>query len=199
MLSKIIYLSHSLLFYNNILLYKPTNNLPHSSVVTANRASSAMNIWPLFQIRKALAWVARQESWHPVWFSQASTMQAASSNVSPRVTDQDIRYTLKPDFLYVIRLAGANQRQDAFTLSEVTFLFTQYILSRRNLIIDPRNKLVALVENDPLGKAFGVKAFHRDQALRLIHTQISPVLPVPGHAFNVLASSQKSNGPHRNE
>merc|ERR1712081_93705 len=96
MFSKIIYLSHSLLYYNNILLYKPTNNLPHSSVVTANRASSAMNIWPLSQIRRALAWVARQESWHPVWFSQASTMQAAThtdewtSRQRDRQTDRQI-------------------------------------------------------------------------------------------------------------
>ena len=107
---------------------------------------------------------------------------------------------LKPDFLYVIRLApGANQRQNVFTLSEITFLFTQYILSRRNLIFDHRNKLVALVENDPLGKAFGVKAFHRDQALRLIHTQITPVMPIPVRTLNVLASTQGSNGPLRDE
>ena len=159
-----------------------------------------MKVWTRLQIHRALAWVARQESWHPVWSSQASTMQSATSNVSPRVNDEDIRYTLKPDFLYVIRLApGANQRQNVFTLSEITFLFTQYILSRRNLIFDHRNKLVALVENDPLGKAFGVKAFHRDQALRLIHTQITPVMPIPVRTPNVLASTQGSNGPLRDE
>ena len=188
------------MFSNFNASYSNTPFLNMSIISLSVKPSMSNCLQDSRMILLAFVVVAGQESWHPVWSSQASTMQSATSNVSPRVTDEDIRYTLKPDFLYVIRLApGANQRQNVFTLSEITFLFTQYILSRRNLIFDHRNKLVALVENDPLGRAFGVKAFHRDQALRLIHTQITPVMPIPVRTPNVLASTQGSNGPLRDE
>ena len=36
--------------------------------------------------------------------------------------------------------------------------------------IDPRNKFICMVHNDPLGKAFNVKAFHRCQLTRLLQS-----------------------------
>ena len=132
-------------------------------------------------------------------------VQLPAPNPTPRVTNRDIKFTLKPDFLHVLRLVpGANQRQCIFTLPEITFLFSRYIPSRKNFIFDPRNTLVALVENDPLGKAFGVRAFHRDQALRLIHSQITPILPnliqdIKTATPSMIAPEQKNHMPPKPE
>ena len=46
---------------------------------------------------------------------------------------------------------------------QVTLLLSKYILARKDKIFDPRNIKLALVANDPIGEAFGVKAFHRCQ------------------------------------
>ena len=53
--------------------------------------------------------------------------------------------------------------QTEFSYEEVTALLSKYILSRRHEIFDLRNIKLALVANDPLGDAFGVKAFHKIQ------------------------------------
>ena len=60
---------------------------------------------------------------------------------------------------------------------QITRLLSAYILSKKHLIFDKRNIKLALVENDPLGKAFGVTAFHRCQVTALLRTQLIPVHP----------------------
>ena len=60
---------------------------------------------------------------------------------------------------------------------QITRLLSAYILSKKHLIFDKRNIKLALVENDPLGKAFGVTAFHRCQVNALLRTQLVPVHP----------------------
>ena len=60
---------------------------------------------------------------------------------------------------------------------QITRLLSAYILSKKHLIFDKRNIKLALVENDPLGKAFGVTAFHRCQVNALLRTQLIPVHP----------------------
>ena len=79
----------------------------------------------------------------------------------------------KPEFLNVLHLApGADQNQITFTLPEITELLTKYILSRKEDIFDRRSILIPMVQNDPLGTAFGVKAFHRDQVMALLLKQV---------------------------
>ena len=58
---------------------------------------------------------------------------------------------------------GIDLTQTEFSYSEVTILLSKYILSRKHDIFDSRNIKLALVANDPIGDAFGVKAFHRCQ------------------------------------
>ena len=53
-------------------------------------------------------------------------------------------------------------------------LLSKYILSRKDEIFDPRNIKVALVGKDPIGEAFGVKAFHRCQVNSLLRSQLIP-------------------------
>ncbi len=46
---------------------------------------------------------------------------------------------------------------------QLTKCLSHYILSRKEKFFDDRNIKVALCEGDPLGNAFGVRAFHRTQ------------------------------------
>ena len=76
--------------------------------------------------------------------------------------DKNAKFALKPKCLNVIRSApGTNQEKTIFSYKETTQLLSNYILSRKDAIFDSRNIRLALVAQDPIGEAFGVKAFHR--------------------------------------
>merc|ERR1719209_2172965 len=93
-------------------------------------------------------------------------------------TNKDTKFRLKPLFLEVVRTVDeVNPKQTVFTYEEITSILSKYILSKKNAIFDTRNIKLALVENDPLGKAFGVTAFHRCQVNALLRTQLIPVHP----------------------
>ena len=57
-------------------------------------------------------------------------------------------------------------------MSEILQLFSKYMISKKDNILDPRNLTVAMVEDDPLGKAFKVRGFHRSQARALLDRQL---------------------------
>ena len=86
---------------------------------------------------------------------------------------QTARFKLRSEFAAVIKsVPGVDQAQEIFSYSQVTQLLSQYILARRYELFDPRNIMVALVADDPLGKAFAVKAFHRCQVTELLRRQL---------------------------
>ena len=58
--------------------------------------------------------------------------------------------------------------------SQVTLLLSKYILARKEKFFDQRNIKLAMVENDKIGEAFGVKAFHRCQVNNLLRQQLLP-------------------------
>jgi hypothetical protein len=62
-----------------------------------------------------------------------------------------------------------------FTLNEIYNYVSRYIIFKKNQLLDPRNITLAVVKNDPLGKAFNVNAFDRCQAVKLIKRNILPV------------------------
>ena len=93
-------------------------------------------------------------------------------------TNRNARFNLKPLFLKVTRsVEGANQSQTIFTYGEVTLLLSKYILARKETLFDHRNIKLVLVKEDPLGKAFGVSAFHRCQVNALLRSQLIPLHP----------------------
>ena len=51
---------------------------------------------------------------------------------------------------------------------------SKYILARKEKFFDQRNIKLAMVENDKIGEAFGVKAFHRCQVNNLLRQQLVP-------------------------
>ena len=74
------------------------------------------------------------------------------------------RFYVKPHFLRVLRMVkGVDKTQIIFSYKEVTSYLSQYILDNKDRFFDDRNIKIAHVENDPLGIAFNVKAFHRTQ------------------------------------
>ena len=93
-----------------------------------------------------------------------------TANISAAVfTDRNAKFTLKPKFLKVVQtVPGTDRQRTVFTYEEITLLLSKYILSRKDEIFDPRNIKLALVGKDPIGDAFGVKAFHRCQVNNLL-------------------------------
>ena len=76
-------------------------------------------------------------------------------------------------FQEVLRKGGAGPNKKIFTYREITSLVSKYILARKHLI-DPKNIKLAMVENDLLGQALGVKAFHRCQINKFLREGITP-------------------------
>ena len=121
-------------------------------------------------------------------------------------TNKDTKFRLKPLFLEVVRSVDdvdpkrtvftyeevnqSYQKKSNFAILQITSLLSKYILSRKNEIFDTRNIKLALVEGDPLGKAFGVTAFHRCQVNALLRTQLIPVHPdIPLDQFSTSNNS----------
>ncbi len=50
----------------------------------------------------------------------------------------------------------------------------KYIIKKSDSFFDLRNVCITLVENDPLGEAFGVKAFARSQVTTFMRAQLTP-------------------------
>ena len=106
-----------------------------------------------------------------------TTVQTASITTKVHISKYT-KYQLKPLFLEVVRTVDeVNPKKTVFTYEEITSILSNYILSKKNAIFDKRNIKLALVEKDPLGKAFGVTAFHRCQVTALLRTQLIPVHP----------------------
>ena len=106
-----------------------------------------------------------------------TTVQTASITTKVHI-NKDTKYRLKPLFLEVVRTVDeVNPKKTVFTYEEITSILSKYILSKKNAIFDKRNIKLALVEKDPLGKAFGVTAFHRCQVTALLRTQLIPLHP----------------------
>jgi len=113
--------------------------------------------------------------------SAQATMTARQQSCNPRPSvigahiynNPSARFILKKDFQPVIRsVPGVDPRQTTFSYEQVTLLLSKYILARKATMFDQRNIKVALVADDPLGKAFNVKAFHRCQVTNFLRSQL---------------------------
>ena len=101
-----------------------------------------------------------------------TTVTAATKLTGPPPASS---YELKPPLLGVFRtMDEIDQTKTRFTYEEVTTIFSKYILKHKDRLFDRRNIQVALVENDPLGAALHVRAFHRSQVHTLLRTQLTP-------------------------
>ena len=79
-----------------------------------------------------------------------------------------------PKLLALLQSFKGQASKELFTFKEVRDLIVQYIFSREDEFFDRTGGHIALVENDPLGKIFKLKAFHRSQLGELLHQQLAP-------------------------
>ena len=129
-------------------------------------------------------WMQRQVEWHPIWNTLHLERIEASHNTILQLTDElniinsipaHSKFIPTPDFLKVLHLApGINREQTTFTFSEIVCLLSSYILSKQDEFFDKRDIKIAIVKDDLLGIAFGVKAFHRNQVVSLMTKQLIP-------------------------
>ena len=83
------------------------------------------------------------------------------------------RFRVLPAFRVVLGLVpGVPADKEIFTFDELTRALSHYILDNRMRFFDDRNIKVALVDGDPLGVAFRVRAFHRTQVTSLLRSQL---------------------------
>ena len=91
-------------------------------------------------------------------------------------TNKYEKFTIRPNLLKVLQMIpGTDNTKTVFSYEEIKQLLSKYIISRKDDIFDPRNKKLALVANDPISLAFGVKSFHRCQVINLLKHQLIPV------------------------
>ena len=111
------------------------------------------------------------------------SMETASNNIAGEQQhhsnevrfEANNRFYVKPHFLRVLRkVAAVDKSQILFTYKEVTSYLSQYILDNKDRFFDDRNIKIAHVEQDILGIAFNVKAFHRTQVTTLLRNQLIP-------------------------
>ena len=85
----------------------------------------------------------------------------------------DTKFEVQPRFLSVLRsVKDADKTKTEFSINEIRQLLSEYIISKRETIVDQRNIKIAIVKGDPLGQAFKVTAFHRCQVMALIDQQL---------------------------
>ena len=119
-------------------------------------------------------------------------VRTASISVTTFIDEND-KFTLKPDFLSVIQtVPGVDAQKTIFTYREITDAISSYILTRADELFDPRNIKLALVKDDPLGRAFKVSSFHRCQINNLIREQLIP--DASNHPHRVVTSTTSSPG-----
>jgi hypothetical protein len=85
-------------------------------------------------------------------------------------------FRLKPLFKKALkRMSSFPHHQRTFKYYNICSYLAKYIIYNKHDFIDPRNKNLCIVHNDPLGKAFNVKAFHRSQLTSLLRRNIIAV------------------------
>ena len=89
--------------------------------------------------------------------------------------DGNARFLVKHQFRNVLLKVKPGLKQNVFTYKELTTMLSQYILNNCKRLIHESNIKIANVENDVLGKAFGVRVFHRTQITRLLRNQLIKV------------------------
>jgi len=98
-----------------------------------------------------------------------------AKNGSPKgiAVDTNGSYRVRRPFRKVLRnLPGVEKDKSVFSYKELVGHLSQYILVNKDRLFDSRNSMVVLCQDDLLGKAFGLRAFHRSQVTSLLRKQL---------------------------
>lgn len=120
---------------------------------------------------------------YAVLAAKPQCMRPKMTPVTHDMPPNDSQYRVKPMFLNV--LLSLNEEnvptlETVFTFLQLKAKLTKYVLSHieehgGTRMFDARHVLVCYCDGTLLGKAFGVKAFHRCQVRQLLLTQLIPV------------------------
>ena len=88
------------------------------------------------------------------------------------------RFKLKPLFLNVLRtLDTVESNREIFMYEELSKFLSQYIIKHKQKFFDLRNIKAVVCDDDPLGAAFNVRAFHRTQVMTLLRLMLIRLTP----------------------
>ncbi len=98
-----------------------------------------------------------------------ASKSSSPEHKSSKPSDPNTRYRLCASLRQLFESIDVLVKsQELFTFLEAADLLSQYIILKKDHILDSRNIGVALIDQDPLGKVFKVAAFHRNQASKLL-------------------------------
>jgi hypothetical protein len=84
------------------------------------------------------------------------------------------KFHLSRNLLQVFKTLDSFQyNRSGYVYVDICQWLSQYIINNNNKLMDPQNIRVVLCQNDLLGKAFKVKAFHRTQVTRFLRKCIT--------------------------
>lgn len=79
-----------------------------------------------------------------------------------------------PKLLTLLQSISGESMKNVFTYQEIFKVLNRYMLEKQEELFMP-NSLIALVENDPLGEIFHLRAFHQCQLGELIQRCLTPI------------------------
>jgi len=128
----------------------------------------------------------------PSWGSQAATAVLARKTMT-KTFNTFAWYELSKELREVLeKPCDISKNIRYLPYGEIVNMFSYYIQQNKYKLFDPRNPLVAIVKDDPIGKALGVKAFHQKQALCLLRNQLT-IKTRNGHNENYTNNRQNYN------
>lgn len=80
-------------------------------------------------------------------------------------------YRMTPELFQVLE-NHLQELKKEYPYKEITSALSKYIYTNRKTILYPKNTKIAIVKDDPLGKAFGVGIFARCQVTTLLRSQL---------------------------
>jgi len=105
-----------------------------------------------------------------------SNQMVQKNKKNQQVFNKAKSYRLKPLLKRALKqMPSFPHHQRTFEYYDICIYLAKYIIYNKHDFIDPRNIFICMVHNDPLGKAFNVKAFHRCQLTRLLQSNIISV------------------------
>ena len=104
---------------------------------------------------------------------QVQTSSLATNNATISIAENALPKNPSPKLLALLQSINGQATKKLFTYKETIKLIIQYILSKEEELFLPNCGHIAMVEDDPLGEIFQLKAFHRTQLGGLINQQLT--------------------------
>ena len=109
-------------------------------------------------------------------FESSEDEEGVPNNIPPEIfINTEDEFRLRPRYEATLAsLARFPANRTLYKYREIKMWTHQYLFTHQNRLFDQRNRNVALVAADPMGRAFGVRAFHRRQLVALMQQQLLP-------------------------